>query len=97
MTAYPKTLPVRSKRYLAFVRTKPCLNCEGWVDIQAAHQNFGYGIMGGKVSDLQTIPVCGECHRLEHSVGGKRFWVGYDLKAVCADLLKEFKAQGGKL
>ena len=97
MNPDPKKLPERSPRYLAFIRTKPCMKCKTPFNVQAAHQNFGNGTMGGKASDLQAVPLCYYCHRLEHDIGGKNFWGSVDVKKKCEDLKDEFDSQGGKL
>jgi len=62
MPAIPKVKPVRSPKYLAFIREHLCAKCSAVHEIQAAHQNLGYGKTGGKVSDFQAIPLCRECH-----------------------------------
>lgn len=104
----PKTKAVRSERYKAFIRTKPCLACSSTENIQAAHEDFGYGTMGGKAPDIQGIPLCFECHRLEHQYGYWKFWkrvfttidTRTEITAVlatrCLDYINEFIANGGK-
>ena len=62
MPQFPKIKPVRSKKYLAFIRDHLCAKCGAVHEIEAAHQNIGSGKMGGKVSDLQAIPLCRTCH-----------------------------------
>ena len=61
MNPCQKIKPVRSKKYLAFIRTHLCAVCNS-ILTEAAHQNLGSGIMGGKVSDLQCIPLCKTHH-----------------------------------
>jgi hypothetical protein len=80
-----------------FIRSKPCLKCCRYGDIQInvvpAHQNFGFGSMGSKASDLWTIPLCTDCHLQEHNQGHETFWEGYDLKLECLKLINEYFTQ----
>lgn len=69
----PKQLPVRSERYKRYIRSKPCIVCGKRKDIQAAHQNIYEGVMGSKVSDLQTLPMCIHCHRETDQLPDKLF------------------------
>ena len=55
---YPKAHRVRSKSYLRWVASLPCIACgiEGYS--QAAHANYGKG-MSLKTCDTRTFPLCG--------------------------------------
>jgi len=65
--------PWRSPKYLAFIRTKPCLACGSTQNVQAAHQNLGSGSKSIKAPDCQAVPLCFECHQNEHN-GRLTFW-----------------------
>lgn len=91
-----KIKPIRSKNYLTYIRSKPCFECGTTQDIQAHHDNFGYGSMGSKASDLFTIPLCPECHAISHhrkeSLSDRLF-----IASRVLDNINEFFALGNKL
>ena len=78
MTPYPKIKTKKSAAYEKFIRSKPCMICGG--PARFAHQNLGYGCMGGKSSSIQGLPLCDDCHNMgeksEHS-GQIRFWANH--------------------
>lgn len=72
--------PLRDPRYLAWIRTLPCMACMR-TPSQAAHYRAGQaGGIGLKPSDDRVTPLCFECHRSQHDVGERRWWrdVGID-------------------
>lgn len=68
------TTPIRSKRYLDWVRSRPCCICGGTQDIHAHHhgRREGGGGMGIKTCDLHTVPLCQTCHGQWHQQGAIR-------------------------
>ena len=92
--SYQKIKPYRDKKYLAWIRTKPCTYCgrskSEYLDIVPAHQNFEMGSMGSKASDLYTIPLCTDCHLVEHTQGHDTFWGLRDLKLEVLKLINEY-------
>lgn len=57
---------MKSKIYLDFVRSLPCCHCRTTV-VDCHHLiDVGMGKMGGKASDLHTMPLCRVCHDLVH-------------------------------
>jgi hypothetical protein len=61
---------MRSKKYLKFVASLLCCQCAG--ENAVPHHVIGIdsmGIMGGKASDLATMPLCNErqCHAEVHA------------------------------
>lgn len=54
---------MKSGRYLNWVKSQPCVVC-GCEPAGDAHHLIGQGdgIMGGKVSDLRTFPLCRKHH-----------------------------------
>jgi hypothetical protein len=58
---------MRSKKYLAFVRTLPCCHCENPETVP--HHIIAVdsmGRMGGKASDLSVMPMCVKYHSELH-------------------------------
>lgn len=58
--------------------------------------------MGGKASDLYTVPLCAEHHRGScgvHTVGERAFWSWnvIDPKKVMLELINKYLSCGGKL
>jgi len=87
----------RNWTYLGFVRRHPCCACgsERWVE--AAHT--GPRGLGQKSDDLQCVPLCAKCHRIEsrclHLVGPGVFQLE---RSVCFTVIvlrlnAEFEAQ----
>lgn len=70
---YPKIKPIRSPRYLKFIRSHSCIECGSTNNIQASHQNIYEGVMGSKVSDFQSLPRCYQCHRENDQMDDKLF------------------------
>lgn len=63
--------PIRSEKYLGWIRTLPCCvcSCRGVDPHHIINVKLG-GIMGGKVSDLLCIPVCRNHHdSIHHDTG----------------------------
>jgi hypothetical protein len=74
MTEYPKPeKPWRCKKYLAWIREKPCFNCGITVGVEAHHLRMGGDGIGQKPPDDRCIPLCGvkgnNCHGLAHLKG----------------------------
>lgn len=82
-----KSKPVKSKGYLAFVRTLPCVVTGTRVNIQAAHISFPnaplghYGRAKGlKASDRWVLPLSADEHARQHAMNEREYWtaVGID-------------------
>ena len=55
-------------KYLAWIREQPCINC-GSRPAEPHHLiGIGLGTIGGKASDIHTIPLCREHHDELHMV-----------------------------
>jgi hypothetical protein len=67
--------PVRNARYLAWIRTLPCLICGARRGIEASHT--GPHGLGQKSPDLSAIPLCTRHHRTGkdsyHKLGPRKF------------------------
>ncbi len=70
MNPQPKIKPVRDPKFLAFIRSQPCLICGGKDQVHAHHTETG-GI-GTKGSDHSAVPLCWNHHREVHDKYGKR-------------------------
>ena len=72
----PLTKPVRERdrNHLRFVASRPCLVC-GRAPSDAHHLKFAeQRVMGRKVSDKFTVPICRLHHRDLHRHGDERIW-----------------------
>ena len=58
----PKPVTLRSEPYLAYVRKHPCCLCGRSEGIEAHHWSHHGGVMGNKVDDYRTVPLCDPCH-----------------------------------
>ena len=70
---------MKSEKYLSFVRTLPCALC-GSHPSEAHHAiNIGLGgYIGGKVSDILSMPLCQRHHAEIHRIGrddSQKNWV----------------------
>ena len=67
--------PVRNSRYLAWIRTQPCLVCGSTRWIEAAHT--GPHGLGQKSPDTSAVPLCAMHHRTGkdsyHRLGPRKF------------------------
>ena len=82
--------PARNPRYLAWIRTLPCLVCGRTTGIEAAHT--GPHGMAQKSTDISAIPLCTRHHRSGqdsyHKLGARVFERHHqlDTQAVVAHL-----------
>jgi hypothetical protein len=67
--------PVRNQKYLAWIRTLPCLVCGARRGIEASHT--GPHGLGQKSPDTSAIPLCTRHHRTGndsyHKLGPRKF------------------------
>jgi hypothetical protein len=67
--------PKRDSRYLAWIRTLPCVVCGSTKGIEASHT--GPRGLGQKSPDSSAIPLCAHHHRTGrdsyHKLGARRF------------------------
>lgn len=100
---------VEDRKFLAFVRTKPCCSCGRGAPSEAAHirmQALAAGKRqtgkGERPSDRWAVPLCPGCHRTRsysvHRIGEEPFWkfvAVCDPFSIAAHLWAEYEAQGG--
>jgi hypothetical protein len=72
---------VKNEAHLAFIRELVCVSCGDNTSTEAAHlrsDNLEYGKrstgMAEKPDDMWCLPLCGKCHRVQHSGNEKNFW-----------------------
>ena len=80
----------RSVKYQAWVRgLNKCIRCDyeptrpGLEDdnpITFAHQTLGQAGTALKAPDTQGLPLCAQCHQIEHTMPPSEFWDGIDVK-----------------
>ena len=71
----PKPNPRRRTQHLAFVRQLPCVACGKAAPSEAAHVRSGSdGGAGMKPSDRYSLPLCTDCHAIQHEFGELTFW-----------------------
>jgi Protein of unknown function (DUF968) len=93
--------PTRNLKYLAWIRTQPCVVCGKTGGIEAAHT--GPHGMAQKSSDTSAIPLCARHHRTGrdsyHKLGPRAFerQHGLDLRAIVARLNEKpsIRIEGG--
>lgn len=78
MNKYPRQ---HDEKHLAFIRQMPCLICLNNVSTEAAHIRFSDARaakvnsgVGAKPHDRWAVPLCGDHHKVQHSMGERRFW-----------------------
>src|SRR5262245_13645382 len=71
----------RNEAHLKFIRELPCLVCLDNTSTEAAHIRYGQFFLGKrgvgtgeKPDDIWTVPLCGRCHREQHSQDEHAFW-----------------------
>ena len=76
--------PVRNPKYLAWIRTQPCLVCGSIRWIEAAHT--GPHGLGQKSPDTSAVPLCAKHHRTGndsyHRLGPRKFAEAHNLDLV---------------
>ena len=70
----PKPKTYRNKKYLDFIRSKPCCLCRRIPSV-AHHESITGRGMGIKCSDLETVPFCNSCHSDRHMIGFTHTWL----------------------
>ena len=65
----PKPVTLTSPAYLAYVRKHVCCFCGAPSPSEAHHWSHHGGVMGAKVDDYRTVPLCQEHHRYWHDHG----------------------------
>lgn len=87
----------QNRKYLDWLKTQPCAVCNR-TPCDPAHQPSPWNGMGMKSPDTYCLPLCRECHELEHFEGHTTFWsvvfnqrdqyyVNYMVRDIC---LKHF-------
>ena len=94
MNPQPKQKAQRSQQYCDWLKNQRCVLCgrfkDEYRDIVPAHQNLGYGMMGGKASDTCALPLCTACHAVEHWKGNATVWNGINKERLIIEHLSRF-------
>jgi len=84
--------PIRSPKYLAWIRSFRCVVCDAPAPSHAHHYGRGReaGGMGLKPDDYRTVPLCWRCHGEYHQKGSEAFGeaTGFDHTAIIEIQLK---------
>jgi hypothetical protein len=73
--AEPKARFRRRSQHLGFIRQLPCVVCGKAAPSEAAHVRSGSdGGAGVKPADRYCVPLCTDCHALQHEFGELTFW-----------------------
>lgn len=71
----------KNERHLDFIRSLACVSCGDNTSTEAAHlrsakREYGKAPTGGaeKPHDMWTLPLCGRCHREQHTMSEEEFW-----------------------
>ena len=76
MAAVPKPPPLRSKKRLDAIRALSCVVCGTPPPSEAAHVRMGLaGGVSMKPGDDLTVALCRSCHRQQHHIGEREFWL----------------------
>lgn len=78
----------RDPKYLAAIRTLPCVCCRA-TPCDAAHLRIGsLAGIGKKPSDRKVTPICHHHHMQQHATGERSWWrgIGLDPEHVIAEL-----------
>jgi len=73
--------PWRSEKYLKWIRSLPCANCQEVAPSDPHHiiGMAGFGVMGDKAGDQFATPLCRQCHNDLHAaripIGEQWYWL----------------------
>ena len=80
---------VKDRSHLEFIRQLPCVVCGDNTSTEAAHIRHGDRRaakrstgLAEKADDTWTLPLCGDCHRLQHGMNETAFWKGYGIDPI---------------
>jgi hypothetical protein len=85
----------RSKPYLNFIRSKPCVLCQHPIS-HAHHEALHRAGMGIKAPDSHAVPLCVECHALRHRVGKDTFWKNTNIEMLIIGYLTEWMEENNE-
>ena len=77
-----KTPRQKNAGHLDYVRQLPCIVCGDNTATEAAHVRYSDSRaakwssgMGEKPSDMFVVPLCGKCHRSQHTMNEREWWL----------------------
>jgi hypothetical protein len=88
-----RTPRAHNAAHLEFIRGLSCCVCGNNIQTEAAHVKMscdwadkrGVGL-GEKADDKFTVPLCGQCHRDQHNMDEREFWIARGKDPVCIAL-----------
>ena len=91
MTPYPKSPPLRDRKWLDYIATLPCRVCGSMETVVPAH--IGHSSMGMKDSDDAVMPLCYR-HHAELDGGNKEKWLVKNI--IRPELTSAYQAWKGR-
>jgi hypothetical protein len=90
--------PFRSPKYLAWIRSQPCILCHRpAIDASNAHHEpLGENYVGGKPPDTHALPMCVRCHYERHQYGVGGVYLHIDPKLEIIRHITRYLGEGGK-
>jgi hypothetical protein len=88
-----RTPRAHNKLHLDFVRGLPCCVCGNNIQTEAAHVKMSCGWadkrgvgLGEKTDDAFAISLCSQCHRDQHAMDEREFWIQRGKDPICIAL-----------
>ena len=78
----PKPVTYENKKYLDFIRSKPCLLCNRPAEPHHVRRSYWGAGVGKKPHDYVAIPFCRECHDPKNEVGVMMIIIKYLMEYI---------------
>lgn len=81
---------MKLKKHIDFIRGLPCLICGNNIETQAAHVRYAEPRANKPITGMQyrddrwVVPLCGECHALQHDGSERGYWESIGINPVWA-------------
>lgn len=86
-----RQVPERDPAHLEYIRQCPCLGCGMDPAGEAAHVRMASAVygkpnpgIGRKPADKWSLPLCRDCHKVQHEHGEAAFWEAIKLNPIIA-------------
>ncbi len=91
-----RTARKHDKTHLDYIRQLPCTVCADNTSTEAAHVRMADGRIGKPITGIGirpddgfVLPLCGDCHRRQHSTSERKFWEAEGIDAILTALALE--------